>query len=260
MSGTAGSSTYRDYPISTDAEREERRLAGIEARYDPTTKRLLTEAIGIRPGWRCLELGPGRGSITAWMAEQVGDTGHVTAVDMDMRFISRLQLPNVEIREADLRDSDVIETDTYDLAHTRALLMHLEARDEILDQLVASLRPGGWVLIEEGDGFPTVTVDKPAIRNTLGVMFGRFEWARGLPERLVARGLADVGVEVDTSYFQGGSAEAELWQQTLARRVELMEPGTFPPDDVAEANEILSDPNQWVMVTSLISAWGRRPA
>lgn len=49
-------------------EREYRRLQLIEAANDPTTIALL-QRTGIQPGWACLELGPGAGSILQWLGD-----------------------------------------------------------------------------------------------------------------------------------------------------------------------------------------------
>jgi hypothetical protein len=33
-----------------------------------------------------------------WLAEQVGERGHVVATDVDVTYLERLDLPNVEVR------------------------------------------------------------------------------------------------------------------------------------------------------------------
>ncbi len=63
-----------------------RRLQMLEAVYDPLTLRHL-EMVGVGPGWRCLEVGAGAGSITRALAERVGPQGRVAAVDLDPRFL-----------------------------------------------------------------------------------------------------------------------------------------------------------------------------
>ena len=37
--------------------------------------------------------------MAAWLAERVGETGHVVATDVDTRYLSRLELPNLEVIE-----------------------------------------------------------------------------------------------------------------------------------------------------------------
>ena len=106
----------------TEMETESARLGLLEASRDPGTMRQL-EQLGVGPGWRCLEVGAGRGSIVRWLAEKVTPTGSVTAVDIDPRFLSDMP-ENVEVRALDIRE-DEVEAEAFDLVHCRALLMHL---------------------------------------------------------------------------------------------------------------------------------------
>ena len=66
------------YLLDHDWEQEPYRLALLEHHADPTTVRRL-QATGLTSGWRCLEVGAGRGSIAHWMANQVGPSGEVVA-------------------------------------------------------------------------------------------------------------------------------------------------------------------------------------
>jgi hypothetical protein len=38
----------------------------------------------VGPGWRCLEVGSGGGSIAAWLCDRVGPDGSVLATDLDI--------------------------------------------------------------------------------------------------------------------------------------------------------------------------------
>jgi hypothetical protein len=42
----------------------------------------------------------------------------------------------------------------FELIHSRAVITHLVARDVVLDKMIRALNPGGWLLLEEVDGFP----------------------------------------------------------------------------------------------------------
>ena len=68
---------------------EGERLDLLEQIYDPVSRRRRGL---VRPGWRCLEVGGGRGSMAAWLAEKVGPTGHVVATDIDLGYLRRLDL------------------------------------------------------------------------------------------------------------------------------------------------------------------------
>ena len=72
---------------STDDEAA--RLGKLQGLHDEATERRL-RALGLGPGWHCLELGAGAGSVATWMADQVGPSGTVTAVDRDTAQLQRL--------------------------------------------------------------------------------------------------------------------------------------------------------------------------
>ncbi len=98
-------------------------------------------------GWKCLEVGAGGGSLVEWMA---GRGAHVTAIDIDTRFIDQLASDSIEVRRVDLREDELPQAE-FDLVHARLVLEHLTDRRQILDRLVATLRPGGWIVIEDYD-------------------------------------------------------------------------------------------------------------
>ncbi len=109
--------TNDEYVLCHTPEGPEReRLGLLERLRDPFSQRHLA-ALGIREGWRCLEVGAGHGSVARWLAEQVGPQGRVVATDINPRFLAEMELPNVEVLQHDIR-ADPLEPSTYDLAHS----------------------------------------------------------------------------------------------------------------------------------------------
>jgi hypothetical protein len=53
-----------------------RRLELLEQVWDPLTVESLQQ-IDVRPGWRCIEIGGGHGSIVRWLCNAVGPQGRV---------------------------------------------------------------------------------------------------------------------------------------------------------------------------------------
>src|SRR4030042_2136600 len=104
-------------------EAELSRLHLVEKFQDANTIRCL-ENLGVTRGWKCLEVGAGAGSIAKWLAGKVGKTGKVVATDINLRFLSKIKLPNLEIRRHNILN-DPLEADFYDLVHCRATLSHL---------------------------------------------------------------------------------------------------------------------------------------
>jgi len=128
---------------------EDERLDLLEQIYDPSSRR--RRAL-VQPGWRCLEVGAGRGSMAVWLAAQVGPTGRVVATDVDTRYLSRLAIPNLEVIEHNILDDplDVLEPGSFDLVCSRLMLFHLRDRqEEAIRQMAACLRPGGWLVDED---------------------------------------------------------------------------------------------------------------
>jgi 16S rRNA (adenine1518-N6/adenine1519-N6)-dimethyltransferase len=69
----------------------------------------IVDAAGVGPGDTVVEVGPGRGALTAVLAERVGASGRIVAVELDSALAATLRttMPaHVEIVEADAREAD----------------------------------------------------------------------------------------------------------------------------------------------------------
>ena len=147
--GMAFSMSMRKEPPSTESlyvfdnaevEQARRRFAGLPLIFDPGTIRVLSER-GVGPGWSCLEVGGGGGSVAAWLAERVGPTGFVLVTDIDTRFLEAMHAPNLEVQRHDIA-TDPLPESAFDLVHTRLVLQHVPGRDEALARMAAALKAG----------------------------------------------------------------------------------------------------------------------
>src|SRR5262245_1930125 len=127
-------------PVSNAATR----FATLSAVFDRATRRYLLDR-GLAAGWHCLEVGGGAGSIAHWLSEHVGAAGRVLVTDIDTRFLEALKSPNLEVLRHDVT-RDPLPDGAFDLVHTRMVLIHLPLRHEVLQRLVAALKPGGWLV------------------------------------------------------------------------------------------------------------------
>src|SRR4051794_28422354 len=103
------------------AERE--RLDSLTGLYDPGTL-ALCDRLGVGDGWHCLDVGAGTGSLAVALAERVGPTGSVTAVDIDTRFLEPLASDRLAVIWGDIT-SDPLPAGGFDLVHARLPLEHL---------------------------------------------------------------------------------------------------------------------------------------
>jgi SAM-dependent methyltransferase len=242
-----------------------RRLELLEQCHDSASVRRL-EALGVTGGWQCLEAGAGAGSIARWLCSRVAPAGRVLAIDVDTRFLQDATWPCLEVRQENVVTDD-LEPQAFDLVHTRMLLMNLDERARVLQKLIAALRPGGWLLLEEGDIYPMTATASGRYRRVVeeGVRVASLnglamEWARNLPQLLDAAGLADVGAEVDTGMFHGASPMAEFWQITWQQlREPLLSQGELDERALDETIALLETPGCWFADLAMVAAWGRRP-
>ena len=224
-------------------------------------------ALGVRQGWQCLEVGGGGGSVTRWLCRQVGATGHVTATDIDIRFLQEIDEPNLVVQRHDIAVDGVPEAQ-FDLVHTRWLLHHLPHPEQVIARMVAALRPGGWLLLEEPDFFPVYTSLSQlyvefmvALVNTVVRASGRdCFWARALPALVAGQSLTEVGGEGDIALLHGGSPMAEFFQLSGVQiRDKVLAAGAFSAERFAAALALLDDPTFWAFAGAGIAVWGRRP-
>ena len=259
---------------AAEAETAER-FAALDALYNFRTFRFL-ETAGIAPGWHCLEVGGGSGSVAAWMAERVGPSGSVLVTDIDPRFMERSAYrrpAHMELRRHDI-GTDPLPQQAFDLIHARLVLLHVPQRRQALARLVAALKPRGWLVIEEFDGrvidrtIPVEDAAAEALFKRAGGALVRLmedrglelEWGRGLYGRLKAAGLTEVGMEGHIAVSEGGSLGASLEAANFAQvRQEAVAKGLVTDAEIDAVLAHLDAPDFAMFSLVMFTAWGRRP-
>jgi SAM-dependent methyltransferase len=260
---------YRLAAMGREAAEDER-LNLLEELYDPLSRRRRSL---VQPGWRCLEIGAGRGSMAVWLADQVGPSGHVVATDVDTRYLQRLGIPNLEVLEHNVLEDplDALGPDSFDLVCSRLMLFHLVGRQELaIGQMVKCLRPGGWLIDEDADWGTAAPVDpahpryhayRDAWRDGNWWTIRGYDKAFGqkLPPLFERAGLQDIGHEAATQVVRGGSPWARWWAVTLAVMNEQGGGGTEADRrDLEVITTALADPTVWLLRELLHACWGRR--
>ncbi|HEU4841109.1 MAG TPA: methyltransferase domain-containing protein [Ilumatobacteraceae bacterium] len=246
------------------------RFDALEEAFDALTTEHLRR-VGVGPGWRCLELGAGGGSIAVWMATQVGSTGHVVATDLDVSRFQDHALDQLDVRRHDLV-ADALPEGPWDLIHERLVLQHVPARLEVLDRLVAALAPGGWIVLEDFDTGEVRTTDRGGPDHELiarvAVAFNRLLAARGgvsdfaanARRELMDRGLVDIGSSGHVSIAAGGTGFARAVAANTRQVRDQLEAAGCTPAELDRVLRVLDEPTTLVGSPVLISTWGRRPS
>ena len=262
--------SYRLAAVGREAA-EDQRLSLLEQIYDPGSRRRRQI---VQPGWRCLEIGAGRGSLALWLAEQVGPSGEVVATDIDVTYLRRLELPNLKVVEHNILDSPLepLELGSFDLVCMRFVLAHLSGRQEAaLKRIVQCLRPGGWLIDEDGDWGMTAPVDPCHPRHApFHAAWRDGDWwasrgydpafGRKLPALLERCGLEHIGHNATSEAVRGGSP----WTRWYAESLDVINRlGGATDESQQQDHELIvatfRDPTVWFLREMLHATWGRRP-
>lgn len=264
--------------IFTDSQlsKELERLQIIEQVFDPASQRRI-QSTGIAKHWRCLEVGAGAGSIARWLAAAIGENGKVVAIDLDTRFVADLQLPNVEVLQADIRhppfEHDSFSNNSFDLVHARFVLVHISDFQVALSRMLDLLKPGGWLVIEEPDfsaaraisGAETARQSVDRVNRAIWQMFASrgMDWAIGvhLPAKFQRSGLQQLSVENDTPLCNGGSGMATVMKMSAMQLADkYVATGEATCEDVEQYCQFADDPNTWAIYHAIVGVVAQKPA
>ena len=255
------------YSLDNTWNQASQRLALLEGQLDPISQRRLT-GLGVGDGWQCLEVGGGGGSLTRWLCDQVGPTGRVLATDIEPRLLEQIGEPKLEVRRHDITEEDLPERQ-FDLVHARWLLHHLPHPEEAIARMVAALRPGGWILLEEVDFFPIHTSTSQIYtdfmtgltRAVVAASGGDCFWAHNLPALVADQDLVEVSASGDQFILRGGSPWAKFFTLSAHQiRDRITGPaGTLSAEQFDVALMLLDDPTFWALAGAGIGVSGQRP-
>jgi len=133
--------------------REDDRLAALEGQLDPVSRAVIGQ-LRLAEGWRCWEAGAGGGSMAAWLARQVADSGSVLATDIDISGLSGLRCANITVARHDLEREDV-PSGEFDLIHARLVLEHLREPAAVVGQAGVGVA-GRWLARPRRRRWPAV--------------------------------------------------------------------------------------------------------
>lgn len=240
-----------EYVWQHDLKGEPERLQIMSDILDPASEYHLART-GVGPGWRCLEIGAGNGSLSRWLAGRVSPGGKAIATDIRTDLIAGNSTDNFEIRRFDVVADEPTDA-PFDLISMRALLHHLPERREVVSKVVRWLKPGGWVFIEEPDFYPTWTVEPPAQQKFWADFVA---WAathkidyyvgRKIAPWLQEEAMVNINSEGHATVYNGGSEFARWWIYSVAEVAEkLGEEAGVSKAVIEEFYALYQNPKYW---------------
>jgi len=253
-----------------------RRLLVLHRLYGPTGRRLLLKA-GLERGMHVADFGCGVGATTRMIAEMVGPSGTVTGIDSSPEQIDQAAttcggagLSNVSFRIADACATG-IPSHSFDVVYCRFLLLHLTNPSDGLREMGRVLKPGGILLVEDGD-IGSAGSEPPTILNAGAALFMRLGHARGLNyslannlHRLVRdTGFVDSQIEIHQPAGCQGDHGDLLVSSIAEAGPAFVAAGiiTAPQleDLLQEMRAAIADPNLLVLTPRMSVVWARNPA
>lgn len=236
--------------------------ARLRELLDPIIRQEL-DRLDIQSGQRVLEIGAGTGEVTAYLARLVGPRGRVSAVDKDTSYLNPTGV--IDVYQRDLDGGDLPgEPASVDVVVARWLHGALPHPAEALEQMIALLRPGGWlVLADVTDTPPRVfratgdetrlihTVMRRVYRSIAG-LDGAGTWTVDIPALLVGKGMAQVCALTSTETWTGGGPGCGLLRDVVDHLRPVLSTPEIGDADLDRFVTLMADPNV------LLSSYERR--
>ena len=173
------------------------------------------DRLGLREGWTCVDVGAGGGDVSVALAEIVGRTGRIYAVDSDPRardLAAHAASAHAQVIALTQAGEDLTLPEAVDLAFCRFLLLHVVDPVTVLKRMAGAVRPGGWVVAQE----PITSAGRIA----------------GEPFSMPGARHPDVGALLPALVQQAGLEVVDAWAEA---------PAGAGPGPVAEYLEVLTE-------------------
>lgn len=233
--------------------------------YDDLTMARLRE-IGAGPGWHCLDVGAGTGTVSRRLLDEAG-VASVLAVDRDVRFLAERRVPGLDVLEADITAPGFV-SGRFQLVHARFVLMHLSEHDRLIAALAELVAPGGVLVLSDAvdltsdraPGTPYTDVMR-AMWQGLGTAIGTdVTWVLSYPRLLRGAGLRTVGAEIHVPPLLPGSAISRFWADTWERsRAAMLATGLVDDAAIDRAVRYLGSDECAALSAGMLTVWGRKP-
>ena len=166
--------------------------------------------------------------------------------------------------------ADPLPANSFDLVHARLVLLHVAEREAALANMIAALKPGGWLVDEEFDSsvFPdpalspgeTLLKTHIALARTLDDRGVDRTFGRRLFGRLRAHGLDHVASEGRTFVWPAGSPGPAMMRANYSQlREQMIASGHLTRAEYERDLAALDDPDFFMPSPILWAAWGQKP-
>ena len=239
----------------------------------------LLDHVGVKEGWRAVDIGCGPIGILDMLSQRVGRSGRVVGVERETRFvemaqaeIARRRLTNATVVSGDALSAD-FEYGTFDLVHERLVLINMPPSNQqaLVDQMAALARPGGTVAVASWDRashvcypqHPSWDILDQAYREAVRTTNGDGAVGRTLPSLLRSAGISSIRTKAHVRIVEIGELRRTHRIEILkAARRRILALGRMSENEfdthLKAVAEHLDDPETLLIDQLLVQAWGQK--
>ena len=238
----------------------------------------LFDLIGINLGSRVVELGCGPRGCLDLLSQRVGASGSVVgveinsdAIELARKYLAEARIENVEVRQGDGKATDLPRA-SFDMATARLVMVNIPEPERIVAEMVALVKPGGVVALQEADWGARISEPRLAALDRLFDVFETYAnrnrmdlfVGRKISRWLKAAGLCDVQVRPVARVYSLESPQRTFllqFAENLRDRIfgEGLISETEFDQSVAALKRHFADPEVFFLFPLMIQAWGRKP-
>ncbi len=244
--------------------------------WQPAAERFL-EAIPVRLGWRCADLGCGPVGIVAELARRVGPSGSVVGTDIDSESLTALRehvsdLSNISVAHDDAYASQ-LPAGAFDLVHVRYVFSPVGGNERLLNSMISLARPGAIIAAQETDTSSWKCVPHSnewatllaLIRQAFLARGGNFDAGQGLYSAFRSAGLQNVHARAELLCPEAGDPYRRIpLLFVAAMRDFILSRGLITVAELdtltAACERVAADPSRLHMTFTTVQVWGQRPA
>ena len=176
----------------------------------------------------------------------------MTGLDVDpvnvalaREFADELGLASADVAEADARRAG-LPPGSFDLAHTRTLLVTIPDPAAVVAEMVRLVQPGGWVAAAEPDVGGSVCYPPHPAWDRLSFICWSSRQSDGadlfigrrLPELLRQAGLVDIGVEAKSEIYPAGHSRRTVGPDLVrSMRPKIVERGIASEQELDDLDQ-----------------------
>jgi SAM-dependent methyltransferase len=272
----AATDTQRgEYSLATGASAV-RRLVMLHNACAPFGREILLRT-GLKPGMKVADFGCGVGMVSRMLAEMVGPTGRIVGIDVSPEQVEQARelcrgtgLNNTAFLAADATNTE-LPGDWFDLVYCRYLLLHLPDPATCLLEMRRVLKPGGMIVIEDGD-LATATSLPPTALDAFADLFTRLGPTRGvdysvanrLHQIIKAAGFPDPQMEIHQPALTEGENRLLLKLSVEEAGPAFVSAGLITSAQLKRTLTAMQaatdDPEVVVLLPRMSAVWARKPA